>query len=493
MVLGLAGCPDGGGMGGEDMAVPPGDMAMPGGPADMAPTLNGNRIVPGLSQAITVNDDGYLFYFADPNGIGAVKLDGTGMVMAIPGATWVRPTKKVVFGWVLASGTDRAGQLFAWKQGETAARMVSATALRPVGAESDMDDRTISGAAASDDGTKLLYSLNANMAGTLTDLYISNYDGTGATQVLNNISVGPGCELTTGFIGGKFIIGYCLASPTMDGGVAPSRVVAVDPASPGTLVELFNNAVNFWSPSDDGTKVFGISDAQAPLYSPITGGGATTIAGGNVRGQLGFMTNNGSAILFITDGKKLMRSAPPGAAAVELQANVERLWAISPDQSQAVVAKMVDGAVLNRTDLHLVSLTTPNQTTTLVNTVTGSIFGDAFSRDGALLYYYTAVTDDGYGTLQARTLAGGATQMVAPNVWLEYPATGNKVVFTDNYRDTNETVDVKLTDATGAAPTLIANKAHDGPMLSPDGTKLIYEFWEQRPMGVQGIYVFNIQ
>lgn len=481
-----AGCGDN--MGTDDMAVT--DMGVGNDLTSNRPdmtvpvVLNGTKVVSGASQFITVNKDNYILYFGGSGGINVVKLDGTGQKQAIPSASWVSPWRKVVFGWVLANSADTTGTLFAWKDGEANARQVATNSVHP------SSDKTLSGASASDDGAKILFARASAANATTTDIVYANYDGSGEQVVQAGVPLDGACELSMGFTGGKFFVGYCTGMPAMDGGVASATVIAVD-ASTGAKTTLFTNARNFFSVDTNATKAFGISTSQQPMWIATTGGSPTMITSDTVRGELGLMNAAGNNIVWVTESKKLMRLdvSAGGLTPVELTTGVERLLSISPDYARAFIAKTVDTQA-GATDVILTSLTTAGQLTTLVNTPTGAIYGDAFSKDSAFGFYYTDVAD-GVGTLHTRNLTSSADVTIAMNVWLEFAGMGNKVVFTDNYKDTTTSADVKVVDVTGGTPTLAATQADDSPYVTEDGTKIVYTY-SGRPAASQGMYVYTI-
>jgi len=496
-LVGVAGCgndkPAGDDMGVADMSV--GDMPSSRPDMTMPLMLGGTKVVNGAAQYITVNNDGWLLYFS--TGIKGVKLDGTGDRDIIPNGSWVSPGKKVVFGWELAAMTDPVGKLWAWKDGEANARQVTASSIHP------SQDKTLSGAAASDDGTRILFSKNANAAGTTTDIVLANYDGTNEMPILQGVPTDGACELTMGFAGGKFFVGYCTSQPTMDGGIATSTVISVDAAS-GTKAPLFTNARNFFSVDTAGAKVFGISTAQQPLWVASTGGTPTTIAGDTVLGEVGLINPAGNNIIWVTTTKKLMRLdvSSAGQTPVEITNNLATtapgggLLALSPDFAQGVIAKQYDSQN-GTSDVILTSLTAAGQLTTLVGTPTGAIFGGGFTKDNARVLYYSDVVD-GAGTLHSKPVASGADVVLGMDVWLEYPAFNTKVFFTDRYHDgaNGGLVDLKWIEATGGTATLVSTNIDDDPQggvpeMTRDGKNFIYTY-SGRPSSAVGIYVYPV-
>jgi hypothetical protein len=489
---GCGGGSSGDDMGVNDMGVGGGDLAVNRPDMTMPLMLGGTRVVTGAAQYITVNNDNWLLYFAT-GGIKAVKTDGTGDRVVIPNGSWVSPWRKVVFGWQLNAATDTTGTLFAWKDGEANARQVATNSVRP------SQDKTLSGAAASDDGTKILYAVANAANGTTAEIFLANYDGTGTpTSIQTNIPIDGACELTMGFTGGKFLVGYCTSQPIVDGGIATATVIAVDAAT-GTKATLFTGARNFFSVDTNATKVFGISATQVPMWVPITGGAPTIIsATDTVRGELGLINPAGTNILWVTESKKLMRLdvSSSGQTPVTLTTGVEALLTIAPNYETVIVAKTVDSQTGN-SDVHLVSATQANQVTTLVSTATGAIFGAGYTPDSSRVLYYTDVVD-GAGTMHSKPVAGGADVVLAMDVWLEYPAANGKVLFTDRYHDGAQggLVDLKYIDATGGTATLVSTNIDDDPQgglpdLTRDGSKLIYTY-SGRPASAQGIYVYSV-
>lgn len=495
-LVGVAGCGDnktaGDDMGVADMSV--GDMPSARPDMTMPLMLGGSKIVSGAAQIVTVNEDGYLIYFAT-GGIKAVKLDGTGDTVAIPNGSWVSPWKKAVFGWELAADTDPVGKLHVWKAGATV-RQVAASSIHP------SSDKTLSGAAASDDGMKILYSTGAAADGSTTNIELANFDGTGSpVSVLTNVPTGGACELTMGFTGNKFFVGYCTAQPTTDGGIATATVIAVDPTN-GNKTTLFTGARNFFSVDTAGSKAFGISTAQQPMWVATTGGAPTMITSDTVRGEVGLINPAGNNIVWVTTTNKLMRLdvSSAGQTPVEITTGLAAmapsagLLAVSPDFSKAMIAKQVDTQA-GTTDVILTSLTAAGQLTTLVSTATGAVFGDGFTKDNARVLYYSDVAM-GAGTLHSKPVAGGADVQLATDVWVEYPGAGATIAFTDRYHDgaNGGLVDLKTIAAAGGTATLISTNIDDigsTGFHTRDGSKLLYTY-TGRPSTAVGVYLFNI-
>jgi hypothetical protein len=500
-LAGVAGCGDGNkntdDMGVSDMGV--GDMPSTRPDMTVPLMLDGKKVVSGAAQYITVNDDGWLLYFG--SGINAVKLDGTSDTKIIPNGFGVLPGKKVVFGLEVADQMNPGptAKLWAWKNGEASAREVTTAAV--MFPNDPNDQRTLVAAAASDDGTKILFTKNATA--TTTDIALANYDGTSEVPVLTGIPRNGACELTMGFAGGKFFVGYCTAQPTMDGGIATSTVISVD-ATTGAQTPLFTGARNFFSVNTAGTKVFGISATQQPMWVASTGGTPTMITSDPVLGEVGLINPAGNNIVWVTTTKKLMRLdvSQPSQSPVEITSGLATelsgggLLAISPDFAWGVVAKQFSSQA-QATDVILTSLTTAGQVTPLVTTATGAIFGEGFTKDSTRVLYYTDVVD-GAGTLHSKPVAGGADVVLASDVWLEYPGVNNKVLFTDRHHDgaNGGLVDLKWIDASGGTATLVSTNIDDDPRagvpeLTRDGRNFIYTY-SGRPSTAVGIYVFPV-
>ena len=473
---------------GADLAATP-DMAIPA-------VLNGTKVVTGTAQTIGVNDDGYIIYFPGGKGISGVKLDGTDNTVKIANANSVSVSGKVVFGWISPSNDLGFGELWAWKSGVTAVKVADAS----LHGDFTKTPRTLSGAIASKDGSRILISTNATE--TTTDLVVANFDGTNPTTVLTGIDISGACELRTGFVTGKFIVGYCTANAAPDGGIASSSVIAVDMTS-GSKTTLFTGVRNFFTVDSAGSKVAAVDVNQQLKWVNINGTGLVTVSpNGLVSKELVAMNAAGTNLVWISSTDQLVRLDVSTAAQtpVVLQTGVKLLLRISPDDSHAFIAKTVDDTTdpMNPSnDIYLVSLTAATTATTLVSTPTGAIFGDAWSLDSSRAFYYTAVTG-GVGTLHAQTVTGGTDVVLGTNVWNEYAAVGDKVLFTDNYRSNNTFVDAKLIPGAGGTASVVATNVRDDangnirPIMTSDGTKFIYNY-TGKPASADGLYVYTVQ
>jgi len=478
----------------DDMSLP--DLSMGGdlasGPDMATSVLTGTKVVTGAAQPVGLTTDNYIVYFPGGAGVSAVKLDGTDGSVKIAAANQTLISGKVVFGW--ANGTDTIGELWAWKLGATAAVKLSDASLR---GDSSTTPRTLDGAVASTDGTRVLYSSGATA--TTTDVYVADFAGTNAVKVLTAIPTTGDCELSAQFAGGKFIVGYCTSNAAADGGIAASKIVAIDAANPATVTDLFTNVRNFASVDTAGTKVAAVDINQQLKWVGIAGGTPVTVATGVVSGLLAVVNPAGTNLVWLNNSDNLMRLDISSAAQapVQLQTGIKRILRISPDGAVAFLSKVADETdpMFPKYDVYLASLTTASAATSLVATPTGNIFGSAFSLDNSKAYYYSDCAA-GSGTLHSRPVAGGADTVIAPNVWNEYAGPGNTLVYADNYRAATSYVDLKTVANTGGTATTIATNIRDDAqyrhIISKDGTKLIYSY-TGKPTTAQGLYVYNVQ
>ncbi len=350
--------------------------------------------------------------------------------------------------------------------------------------------------AASDDGTRIAFSVNGSDAST--DLAVTSTATPVATAVLTGTSAiniaSQSCFPDTSFVGKRLFSAHCPGvSPNAeaarlytvaDGATTPVRLDA-NGAANGTIYPL-------WMSDTAGMKLFATSSSQASnglLFDVATPGAPVAVLDPSTVD--GFMLNDGSAAIY--------RTTEAGVAGIRrgtaVASPVKTTLVAEPAQpSQLTLAgKSADATKLllttltpvdDLTDVKVADVSTANQTPVAI-VATASARPIGFTRGGTHVVYLTDLTANG-NTLKARPVAGGAEITIAQNIAALGFGPGGWVVIVDNEKVVDadlSTFDLKTMDLTkGGQPALVSSNALSDFYVT--GQKVVYTKVAQQGAGI---------
>jgi hypothetical protein len=343
------------------------------------------------------------------------------------------------------------------------------------------------------DGSFVLYTDNATA--TSADIYVAGTDGSHATKLVSGASWGQFCSPVLRFIGDYAVVGYCTAQP--DAGTSPVATIAAYSAAPmwATVQPVANaDAFPVFSGNSQGTMVSFVN--ASGMYLETLGGTTPTPTLVDANGIGGLFTHDGTSVLFFDQSRNLWRSPVATPAPVEVAAGP---WigtlALSSDDKWLELAKAQDSST-GWTDMYLVS-TTPvagdagGSVTTLTSMTNGANFFDAFTADNSQALFFTPIDTNGVAPFLHLPLPPtGAPATVSMTGWVEFPTTGTKVVYSDNWAMgcSGGCADIKGVDvATTAAPTTLVTKADANFFVTADKKTVVYS-WNACTGVTGGIY-----
>ena len=418
-------------------------------------------------QSAGMTTDDHFIAIDDKGNAVAIPIAGGAPITISDGAVTanVVTSGKTVLVWKSVNKTTSVGTLVVWTKA-TGAKTLSTTSI-------------LYEAAASDDGTMVVYADNARSAGKVFDYSISKTDGTGVQKaVITNVMEDPAkCQAQSGFAGTKALLAWCSADTGGgDGGVdaavdvgldadvggdagtptaIPGTISMIDPS--GTVTTLKSNAVPQYAESKDQTKVTLLT--QAGAYSVLTLGGAETPIATGV--TFGGMFPEGNKVLYVDSAKDLY-SATIGAtpAPVKLASGVGIFYNPIVGATHIIYGTKQDSTG-RLSDMFLVPVGggTP---VTLTTTANATIFGDQWTADKSLVTIYSPAVGS-TGTLLAIDPAAPTPKTIATNSWVAYSPKGSTIVYNDNYNDTGDfsggSSDLHIVDAKTGGPKLMAVQA----------------------------------
>jgi hypothetical protein len=437
---------------------------------DAEPT--GTRLQAGDALSVRgVTADGYVIFSDDVAlRLAAVELTGgsTKSLGPLGSKFWVSVQGNVVFAWSSVASTGQ-GALSVW----TASTGLHAIAPASYGLL----------AAASADGSQILYVDGVDATGTTGDVSMAQVDGTGAKKLLRGVHV-AGCFPQLGFVGTFALSSHC------DGNPGPSFSSAITSFSLPSLArtDLVTHAANYWSAS--ATRVFA-STSHGVLLVPI-GGGPTEMV--DKTGFIGQLSTDGQTTFYSTMSHAFRRSPAVAPSPTTLvQKDFGGLYSLSGDDAWALYYWSMgnDGS-----DLYLTGTAAHGTPTTLSSTTNAGIVGDAFTADSTHALYVTDVDPcNDSGALHARALDGTSDVILGHGVWLDRATSGGKVVFSENYLATGGLrfgrADIAVADtAHGGAATRVVSGADVVVQVTPDLDQVVYS-WSLRP-GSSGLYLARL-
>ncbi len=266
---------------------------------------------------------------------------GTPTKIGTPSGNYFAATAgKAVIVWDALSANG-VGKIHTWTQGGTYASPVALNVAA-------------NGAAASPDGSYIIFEANSNTAATVADIVGAKIDGTGIATLASQVDVGPGnfsafvngCVPNFGFPNSTTALVTSCATNPGDAGVPNATVNSYAVASDGgawtSTPIVATNALPVFSWDGDGgngTSVFTATTLPTEQISPVTGGAPTPIDTKDVnKGDWTFVYVNraGTAVMYNVAGA-LYTSPTTVPAPTAVQATgVNYIRAVSGDEQWLV-------------------------------------------------------------------------------------------------------------------------------------------------------------
>ena len=418
------------------------------------------------------NGSGGQLYAADATGAGTAQQIAAPTVSQT--ATYVVGISgKVVFIWegVSPTATQQVGKLSTWTKSGS---------LKPITTKSN----AASGFNATTDGSKIIYSANADATGSTGDVVGSNVDGTSPSTLVTGVDIASGtCTPVIAFAGGvNPVVATCASAPP-DGGTPVATVKSFNPST-WAATPLAFAGLNFWSSNSAGDKLLVATTLDLEvLNTDGTTAVPTVIDTKSIQNGFGYMEKDGQNVLYSTAANDLFTSPTGTPAPLTLEASgVKYFRAISSDDKYMIYSSNLDSQQFG-SDLYLQSTSTAGKTD-LVTTVKGALFGlvstDNFTTDAKdVLWIDNVDTSSFTGDLMYMPVGGGTPAKIASAEWLNLSAQNSKVVFNDNCQGcgTNSsgavigTADIKSVDLSAATPTPTPLQAGADPQIYMAATK----------------------
>ena len=330
---------------------------------------------------VTADD---LVIYADLTGAAGLYavpfLGGSAPVkIATPAGSYVAGiAETTVFVWDGVS-TSTVGALHVWQSGKAYTAIVGATHSAPNG-----------GFGASPDGKHILYTANANTAGTTGDFIGNSFDGSQPTSLVTgvDISTGNNCTPVAGFASNTEVVtSTCTVNPG-DAGAPSASITTYTIAATGdggtsfTPTPIITAADDTWSTDTAGDKILVAVTATVSATSvyPIGGGTPTPIDTKNVyQGDwtFNYLNKAGTSVFYSAPGGALYTAAvsvTPNVTTVQAT-GVKYLRSISSDDGYFIYSTNFDSMMFG-SDLYLTkAMGGAPAATTLVGGTNGALFG----------------------------------------------------------------------------------------------------------------------
>ena len=437
---------------------------------DAAPP-EGGMLQAGDSLSVRqVTSDGFVVYSDDAAGeLYAVPLSGGSAqhIASLGGTFWVTGDGPVVFVWSGVNATN-VGALSVWSSAK-GSHSVSSASLGLV-------------AAASTDGSQILYLDQVDPGGQTGDVYVAGSDGASAAKLLGNQQLN-GCSPQLGFAGSYALASHC----DVPRGPGPSSTISSFRSPAWTRTDLATGAANLWS-VDSAASVVLVSTGGGVFVAPIGGGPLATI---DASGFLGQLMNGGKTAIYSTTSHALRRSAITAPAPVTLVPTFGGFYGLSPNEASVLFFQDFGPTGAG---VYLASAVAPSTPVALWTAQTGAVNGDGFTTDSNYALYSTGIDPQSHiGTLNAVSVDGGTPRVLGASAWSDVSTTGAKVVFLDHYVATGGLrfgrADIESVDLSQAgAPTTIVAGADAVMALSPARDFIVYS-WSAQAGPNAGIFV----
>jgi hypothetical protein len=318
------------------------------------------------------------------------------------------------------------------------------------------------------------------------------------TAIIPDVNVvSPDCSPTEAFGGAVYFSLHCVGAGET---LTAASLVTVPAAASPTPTTLVNGATSaavalepgFLTVDKAGTNAFVLGAASSQ-------GRVVTVAGAGIKNienntASGFITDDGTAVLYRTAGNAFKRAiAATGVATTLIAAgNYQATLDVTSDQTRVLFNQqppVQSGQNVPLFDLKMADTVTANQTPVDVLTAkTGSPVAFTASNTHLMFLSDVAAGQVPVGKLKVRTVSGAPNEReVATGVSPAQPLpTGTKAVFFDNIKEVGQdtVVDVKIFDAALAtAPTLVVSGVEGFFLVAK--TKLVYT----KPGATGGLFV----
>jgi len=281
------------------------------------------------------------------------------------------------------------------------------------------------------------------------------------------------CTPKARFSGGRLLVQHCPWPETLP---AAKNVLSSYDLAGTADVDLATDALFFDSAPNVGVLV--TSQSHALNLVAADGSGTLTTTPLVTDAKSAVFTPDGKAALVVTTANAFERVDLASGAVTVLQTSGGAVAHVSNDGG-FVTYRASSDPMTGRTDLWLSDARNAGTTAVaLVPTTTAWTLssGHDFTADSAFAVYLTDATDEGVGSLRARSVAGGSERAIGTGCFQATPVGGSRIVFGEN-ADTSgvpSLADLSLVDlASGGAPTKIATQAYAWYQVMADGT-LIY-------------------
>ncbi len=357
--------------------------------------------------------------------------------------------------------------------------------------------------AASADGSRVAFSVNATATGT--DLAVTGSATPAVTGVLTGANAinlaSQNCAPSLRFTGTRLFGAYCTGAAT--DAVAAKLVTVADTAT--TAQELVANTTDalaiqpVFATDTAGSKVFvlGLTTATPARQARVVTVAATpAIKAVDQDVTDGFLLPDGSALVYLSGGaaKKAALDGATITPAALGPAGVKAVLGTSPTRDKFLFHTLDPAGQAELVDLHVANTAAAGPAVDLVPTAAALPVG--FTSTGATVLYLTDPAAGG-ATLKMKPAAGGAEKVLATkSLGALVPPAGTGVVSMDNLQDMDgfSALDLKFVDATGAPainggnPASIAASVPDGEFFFA-GKKLVFTSVDK---ATTGLYVIDL-
>lgn len=324
--------------------------------------------------------------------------------------------------------------------------------------------------AARGDDEQVLF-LESKSADTV-DVVVSSADAEKAFRLLEGVGHGnmETCAPTIGFAGDAAVVGWC-APGSMQATISRFTLGA---DGTWTREDVTTTAQGGWSSDAEGKKLFYVTSQVEGVVLDVATKEEKTVGSGIGWGR---MTRAGDALFFAV-GDQLRKSDMSASAIPIVVDGFQTAVAWNADWSKVLYSSTVVYETTAMQDLRWSTTAYFNPSpVTLVPEATATIGRSAMTDDANFALYLTDVGPQG-GTLHLTALTTQADKTVA-GVDTVVAGKGSKVVITDNRSAPDvfpPLVDLKVVDATTAAPTLLETGILDGRdiLVRSDKTVVAY-------------------
>jgi len=367
---------------------------------------------------------------------------------------------------------------------------------------------------AARDGSAAIYfdTITTVTGGQQVTMHWTKIDGTGAKSLLPSVFVATDGSCAPQVLSSStgFVVLHCDVAGTGDagdGGSGGALLDAVD--ADGTLRSLATNAQpSFLLDLDKSGANVVYATASGDLdVVPFSGGAASTVESGGM--QTALLSDAGGDVLYTT-GASALKKSPVGAPAPVslLSSNAALLVGASPtlgaalyvDSTSNFLNSTASGVGYSVYSLFAVDTTAATPApVTIISSADATIFGDAFTADGAFAMAQTG-TGQATGTfdLAIVQISTGTKSMLTTDAYIEYAyGTGSKIIFNDAWDDSGgvgpsgaadlSTIDLSASTAT---PAKLAVGAEADFFLDSTKAKVVYS--SAANVGNEGIYVYTL-